>query len=205
MINKIKEYFGTYKCTGLQINCPVDEIINIPSKKLRFCEAVNYSFDIPLLLNKQNIGCIGAERNLGFQKKMDDKICLHISENTGIPRIFVRKMVQNTPAIKISLNNVYLGITNEMEEKYIPDFFIVYTNPVKVMQLIHELARNNQKRPFISSYSLLSICGNVFVRGYNSDNVCVSFGCPESIKYGGVAENEVIVGFPENITQELFK
>ena len=205
MINKIKEYFSTFKCTGLKINCPVDKVVNIPPKKLRFCEAVNYSFDIPLLLNKQNIGCMGAERNLGFQKKMDDIICSHISENTGIAQIFVRNIVQHTPTIKISLNNVYMGITNEMEEEYIPDFFIVYANPVKVMQLIHKLARNNQKQPFISSYSLLSICGNVFVRGYNSDNVCVSFGCPESIKYGGVSKNEVIVGFPENITQELFK
>jgi len=204
MLNKIKEYFGTRKCTGLQINCSVDEIVNIPSKKLRFCEAVNYSFEIPLLINKRNIGCMGAARNLGFQKNKDDEICLHISENTGIQQAFVRRMLANTPSIKTSLDNVYLGITEEMEENYKPDFFIVYTNPVKVMQLIHELARKRQIRPFISSYSLLSICGNVFTRGYDSGAICISFGCPESIKYGGVAKDEVVVGFPEKLTQELF-
>ena len=204
MLNKIKEYFGTRKCTGLQINCPVDEIVNIPSKKLRFCEAVNYSFEIPLLINKRNIGCMGAARNLGFQKKKDDEICLHISENTGIPQKFVQTMLATTPTIKTSLDNVYMGITDEMEEIYKPDFFIVYANPGKVMKLIHELARNKQKQPFISSYSLLSICGNVFVRGYYLDTICVSFGCPESIKYGGVIKDEVIVGFSEKLSQELF-
>ena len=203
MLNEIKEYFGTRKCTSLQINCPSDEIINIPSKKIRFCEAVQYSFDVPLLINMHNIGCVGAARNLGFHKKSDDELTLLISENTGIPRNYVREMLQDTPPIKISLDNIYLGITEKMEEHYIPDFYIVYTTPDKILQLIHERARKKLKRLFISSHSLLSICGNVFVHGYNSGDLCVSFGCPESRKYGGVAKNEVIVGFPGSITHEL--
>lgn len=205
MLNRIKEYFGTRKCTGLLINCPEDEIVNIPSKKLRFCEAVNYSFELPFLIHERNINCIGAARNLGFQTIKDDEICLHISENTGIKQQFVQRMLANTPSIITSLNNVYMGITEEMEDIYKPDFFIVYANPDKVMQLIHKLARNKQIQPFISTYSLFSICGNVFARGYNTGAICISFGCPESIKYGGVAKDEVIVGFPEKLTWELFE
>ena len=110
MLTKIKEYFNTRKCTGLLINCPVDEIVNIPTKKIRFCEAVNYSFEIPLLIHEHNIDCTGAARNLGFQRKKDDEICVHISENTGIQKKFVQRMLANTPSMIASLNNVCMGI-----------------------------------------------------------------------------------------------
>lgn len=185
-------------------NCNTDEVINIPLKKVRFCEAVSHSFEIPLLINKQNIGCVGAARNLGFHPQTDDEIRNHISENTGIPREFVGKMLANTPPIHKSLTNVYMGITEAMEEIYKPEFFIVYANPLKVMQLIHDLARKQQRRPFIAAYSLLSICGNVFARGYNSDTVCISFGCPESRRYGGVDKDEVVIGFTERFIHEFF-
>jgi uncharacterized protein (DUF169 family) len=204
MLDTIKEYFGTRKCSGMLANCPMEEVINIPSKKMRFCEAVNHSFEIPLLINKQNIGCMGAARNLGFQRQTDDEISSHISENTGIARDFVKKMLACTAPVNRSLKNIYMGITEAMEEVYPPDFFIVYAKPVKVMQLIHELARKQQKRPFISSYSLLSICGHVFVSGYLTGAICISFGCPESRKYGGVSEDEMVIGFPGKLTHSLF-
>lgn len=204
MLDNIKEYFGTRKCSGMQVNCPATGIVNIPSKKVRFCEAVNHSFEIPLLINRHNIGCLGAARNLGFQKQTDDDLSQHISENTGIPKEFVKKMLACNPIIKRPLNNIYLGITEAMEETYHPDFFIVYTRPFKAMQLIHELARIEQKRPFVSSYSLLSICGHVFVSGYISGAISISFGCPESRKYGGVSDDEVVIGFPGKLINTLF-
>jgi uncharacterized protein (DUF169 family) len=204
MLDNIKEYFGTRKCSGMQVNCPATGIVNIPSKKLRFCEAVNHSFEIPLLLNRHNIGCTGAARNLGYQKHTDDDLGNHISENTGIPPEFIRKMLACTPTMKRPPDNIYMGITEAMEEVYPPDFFIVYARPVKAMQLIHELAWKQQKRPFISSYSLLSICGHVFVSGHTSGAICISFGCPESRMYGGVSKDEVVIGFPGKLSRTLF-
>lgn len=197
MLDKVKEYFDTRKCTGLLINSPPDGIINRPTKKIRFCEAIHYSFDIPLLINKENLDCMGAKRSLGFQKNMDNELLLHMSEYTSIPRNDIREILMDTPTIAVSLENIYMGITSKMEQEYKPDFYIVYAHPSKVMEFIHELLSKTGKSVFIEYNSLLSICGNVFVRGYNSDTACVSFGCPESRKYGKVLKDEVIVGFPE--------
>jgi uncharacterized protein (DUF169 family) len=146
---------------------------------------------------------MGAARNLGFSPLKDDEIAVHISENTGIPLAFVQDMLANTPSIKARLENVYLGITEEMERAYKPDYYIVYTNPLKIMCLINDLSRKQKKRPLITPYSLLSICGNVFARSYHSGAICISFACPESRKYGGVGKNEVVVGFPEARLHEL--
>ena len=92
-----------------------------------------------------------------------------------------------------------------MEGQYNPEFYIVYSDPARIMLLIQRLAKKKYKKPFMSPYSLLSICGNVFVRGYHSGDLCVSFGCPESRRYGGVGKNEAIVGFPGNIARVLFE
>jgi len=91
MINNLKEYFDTNKCTGIKINDSSGYIVNLPSVKLRFCEAVNYSYNIPLLINNQNLGCRGAERNLGFLKDDDEDLGLHIFKNTGISNKLIRK------------------------------------------------------------------------------------------------------------------
>jgi len=204
MIDDLKKYFSTNKCTGIKINDFTGYIVNLPSVKLRFCEAVNHSFNIPLLINNQNMGCMGAERNLGFRKD-DEYLGLHISKNTGISLGLIREMLTETSVIKDPINNLALGITEEIEKIYKPDFFIVYTSPLKSMQLIHHLAKTFGIKPLIASYSLLSICGNVFARGYNSGNVCISFGCPESRKYGGVDMDEVIIGIPGEMAKRLIE
>jgi len=205
MINDLKKYFNTYKCTGIKINDFSGYIVNSPSTELRFCEALSYSFNIPLLMNEQNMGCRGAERNLGFRKDNDEDLGLHIFNNTGISIELVREMLANTSIIKDQITNLALGITEEMEKTYKPDFFIVYTSPLRSMQFIHHLAKILGVRPFIAPYSLLSICGNVFARGYNRGNVCISFGCPESRKYGGVDMDEVIIGIPGEMATRLIE
>ena len=205
MINDLKKYFNTYKCSGIKINDLSGYIINLPSVKLRFCEAVNTSFNVPLLMNKQNLGCRGAERNLGFRKDDDEDLGSHIFENTGISIELIREMLADTSVIKDQIKNLALGITEEMEKTYKPDFFIVYTTALRSMQFIHHLAITLGVRPFIAPYSLLSICGNVFARGYNTGNVCISFGCPESRKYGGVDRDEVIIGIPGEMAKQLIE
>jgi len=63
------------------------------------------------------------------------------------------------------------------------------------MQIIHDYAKK-EIRPVISPYSLLSICGNVFVRSYQDENINISFGCPESREFGGVDNEEIVIGIP---------
>jgi uncharacterized protein (DUF169 family) len=197
MIEKLKARFGN-KCSGIKINAPVLSPINIPEKSMKFCEAVNYSFDVPILINKNNLDCPGARRNLGFDKE-DDKLAKTISENTSIPLNFVLSSLKKIPVIRGNVYNITLGITEEMEKFVQPDVFIIYTQPYNIMQIIHDCARN-EIQPAVSPYSLLSICGNVFIRSYQDENINISFGCPESRKFGGVDNEEIIIGMPYEMT-----
>jgi uncharacterized protein (DUF169 family) len=193
MIEKLKSRFGN-KCSGIKINAPVISPINIPEKSMKFCEAVSYSFKVPIQINKNNLDCPGARRNLGFDKE-DDKLARTISENTNIPLNFVLSSLQKIPIPIKNVYNITLGITKEMEKIVQPDVFIIYTQPVNIMQIIHDYARK-KIQPVVSPYSLLSICGNVFTRSYQEQNINISFGCPESRKFGGVDNEEIIIGIP---------
>ena len=197
MIEKLKARFGN-KCSGIKINaldlCPV----NIPEKSMKFCEAIDYSFKVPIRINENNLDCPGARRNVGFDKE-DDKLAKAISDNTHIPFNYVLSSLQKIPILMKKAYNITLGITEEMEKFIQPDVFIIYTQPVNIMQIIHYYAKKKIK-PVISPYSLLSICGNVFVRSYQDENINISFGCPESRECGGVDNEEIVIGIPYEMT-----
>ncbi|MBA7548025.1 hypothetical protein ES705_40471 [subsurface metagenome] len=192
MINELKIKFGK-KCSGININGTVSKI-NIPSKQMKLCEALNYSFNVPIQMNKNNLDCPGARRSIGYDKD-NYKLAKTISRKNGIPVSFITDALSNIPAFKDDVNHVNLGITEEMEEILPPDLFIMYVQPSKITEIMHLLAKQ-KIQPSIPDYSLLSICGNVFANCYINQLLSISFGCPESRKNGGVDDNEVIVGIP---------
>ena len=192
MVNDLKNWFGN-RCSGIKVNDETLDFVNIPSKQMKFCEAVDYSFEVPILLNDDNLNCPGARRTVGFDPQSDE-LAKTISENTQIPLSYILKALDSIPVID-EVHNLVMGIPDDMEKFILPDVYIIYTQPKKMMHLIHSLSRI-EKKPFVSPYSLLSICGNVFAQSYQQGWVSVSFGCPESRNFGGVKDDEVVMAIP---------
>jgi uncharacterized protein (DUF169 family) len=193
MIDKLKSRFGK-KCSGIKINPPELGRVNVAEKQMKFCEAVYYSFKVPLQISKNNIYCPGAKRNLGYNSD-DAALAKKIADNNNIPLNFILSSLKNIPTLKKNEYNIVLGITEEMEKYVQPDVFIIYTKPVNIMEIIHDYL-TKEIIANISPYSLLSICGNVFIRSYTEGNINISFGCPESREFGGVDNEEIIIGIP---------
>jgi uncharacterized protein (DUF169 family) len=192
MIDELKNIFGP-KCSAINVNGETPEFLNLPSKQMKFCEAVNYSYNVPLRLINKNLGCPGARRSIGFD--IDDRqLAETISGNNNIPLLFIMNALNSIPTLK-DIRHINLGIPRYMEKELKPDLFILYVNPGKITALMHTLAKN-KIRPSIPPYSLLSVCGNVFSNCYINQSVYISFGCPESRKHGGIGENEIVLGLP---------
>ena len=200
MIDKLKDIIGT-KCTAINVNGEISELINIPSNQLKFCEAVNCSFNIPIRLNKSNLGCPGARRSTGFDSD-DLELSKTISENNKIPVKFVVNALEHIPKLN-SIRHINLGLTEYMEKMIKPDLYIAYVKPEYITAIMHKLLGKNV-RISIPPCSLLSICGNVFANCYVNKSVSISFGCPESRKHGGVDKDEVIIGFPATIARNIY-
>lgn len=197
MISELKKLFGQ-KCTGIKINGDFKEFfINVPVKKMKFCEAVACSFGLPLQLNNKNTECPAARRSIGFDKD-DRQLAEIISDRNDIPNQFVDETLKDIPK-QTEIKNISLGITDYMEERIQPDLYIIYLQPANVTAVIHALAKHGINVS-ISPYSLLSVCGNVFSKTLQNEEVTVSFGCPESRKAGGIHHDEVVMGIPQKIT-----
>ena len=169
---------------------------------MKFCEAVNLSFNEPMELTKMNVDCPGAQRSLGFNGRNEDELSQMISDSTQIPSSHVLEALRHIPVIHSRIDNILLGISENMEDELTPDVYITYTQPEKVMHFIHDLAKQKIK-PHMPPFSIHSICGNVFARSFRDEDVTVSFGCPESREYGGVNKDEVIVGIPYSLAHKL--
>lgn len=192
MIEQLRYKFGK-KCSLVNINGEISKI-NIPSKHMKFCEAISSSFKIPIQINKKNLQCPGARRSLGFEKE-EKTLINEIVKNSGISSEFLSDALSEIPCFNDQIKWVNIGITVEMEAFLVPDLVILYLNPSDLTELLHSFARNSIK-PHISPYALLSVCGNVFADCYLNQHISISFGCPESRKHGGIMNEELIVGIP---------
>jgi len=192
MIDELKNIFGS-KCSSVNVNSEITEFINIPSKPMKFCEAVKYSFNIPLRLINNNLGCPGARRSIGFDKN-DKHLSKTISGKNNIPLSFITDALNLIPALQ-DIRHINLGLTEYMEKETKPDLYILYVKPDIVTTIMHNLEKH-KIMPSIPSYSLLSVCGNVFANCYINRSVSISFGCPESRKHGGIEKDEIVLGLP---------
>ncbi len=201
MISKLKRRFGPF-CTGIKVNYE-KEFVNSPLKTLRFCEAVNDSFHTPILFNPENLSCLGSKRSLGIFNN-DDDLIQHISQESQVIPKTVKYVLDDTPILDTPVENILLGISEEMEKEVQPDMYIMYILPKNVMNLMKEYTLKLNKFPVIKPYTFLSVCGNIFVRTYRFGVMSASYGCPESRKYGGVKDNLVVVGIPYDKCLQLF-
>lgn len=197
--SELKELFGP-KCSAINVNGEITEFINIPIKQMKFCEAVNQSFNIPLRLTNDNTGCPGARRCTGFVHN-DNQLSENISSNNKIPIAFILEALRTIPSLN-NVRHVNLGMTEEMQKEIKPDLFILYIKPGSATTIMHTLAKHHLM-PSIPTYSFLSVCGNVFANCYINRSVSISFGCPESRKHGGIANGEVVLGISYEIAKKI--
>ena len=112
MINKLKQHFGN-KCTSIYVNSDLPGFINIPLKQMKFCEAVDQSFKVPLRLNSKNLGCPGSRRSIGFEYN-DEQLAKQISGNNHIPLNFISTALQKIPIMN-GIRHINLGLLQFQE------------------------------------------------------------------------------------------
>lgn len=190
-LNQIQNLLGE-KQTRIKIDSLHFKDYNSPKKPMKFCEAVVSSFHTPLIIRKDDIDCLGAQRSFGFCRN-DMKLASHISEETNIPFKFILNALNEIPVINPPVKNIILGSIEN------PDVIIAFVKPDKITKLILLYAAYFEEKPLILPYFFMSVCGNIAVQTYKTNKICISFGCPESRKSDVILEDEVIVGIPNSL------
>ena len=167
---------------------------------MKFCEAVNHSFKVPIMLNTENLGCPGARYCIGFQSN-NGQLATKISDENNIPVKFIRTALGKIPVLK-DINHINLGLTECIENEIQPDLYIMYVQAFKITELMQKLSKM-ALLPSVPPYTFLSVCGNVFANCYLNQKVTISFGCPESRESGGIGKDEIVVGLPFSVAASL--
>lgn len=201
MISLLKSHYGN-KCTGIKINYK-GNFVNPILKEMHFCKAVTYSFDNTLLVNKDNLLCMGSRYCFGLEKNVNELI-KHISFESNISSKIIEKLVEDIPVLKTKNISILLGIQESMENDIKPDLYILHLNPKDTMNMIRLYTAKTGKIPIIKPIAFMSVCGNILAQTYKSNKMSISFGCPESRKHGGVYSNYVIVGLPYTDCKMIF-
>ena len=141
-LSQIQNIIGK-KQTGIKINSLQASNYNSPKKPMRFCEAVVDSLHTPLVICKEDIDCLGAQRSLGFYRD-DKKLAAQISEESNILIRFILNALNEIPVITNPVKNIVLGSSEK------PDVTIAFVKPDKITQLILLYAAYFEEKPLIT-------------------------------------------------------
>ena len=164
---------------------------------LRFCEAVVKARAGPLLLLPDSVSCHGANYVFGWDGKARDKIIAELVRG-GMDPDAVDKLISHVPVLKEAPTAI--GLNTEE----VPDLVISYCQPTTAMNLLRLWQAECSGDNLVSSLSsILSVCGNVSVSAYVSENVSLSFGCKMAREFGGIGRDRLVIGAPFPLIEKL--
>ncbi|MGK7394416.1 MAG: hypothetical protein ACNS62_07575 [Candidatus Cyclobacteriaceae bacterium M3_2C_046] len=183
MIQQLKEKFGP-KCSGIKTNANLEQVfVNDPVKRLRFCEALHYSFDLPLVIHQGNISQYGARRI--FQRvSRPQNMIKQVAARHDMPITEVTTSLKKLPKVPFRIKNIVMGITEEMEEVLAPDVYLLYLKQDRWLTAL------NLKR---IENAFFPICSEVFTNCLGGTSIICHYS-PHLPVQSGLASDEIVIG-----------
>lgn len=173
------------------------EIIANDIEPVRFCEAVCKSQKETISLSFSNICCDGAKRCFGWLKNSDIKLAQILFEKTGTSHDIAFKLIRSVPVLTEKFSGV--SLSKDIDG----DVYITYTSPESAMKLVRSWQAIMGRNLDTEISGIMSVCGNVAVKIYIDQKISISFGCPDSRKYGGIAKEQLVIGLPHKLALRI--
>jgi len=167
-----------------------------PDEPIRFCQAVDYVLKTSrnLLLKKGDISCPAARIVLGFEDNEDILIeCAEKLVDAGRfkDEATAIQVLLEVPTIRGEICSVLLSSTG-----ILPDTYILQSNPSVIMRVVQAYQRVYAQSLRFDVTGVMPVCGNCAVRPYATNEICVSFGCDDSRKFGDIPNSNLVMGIP---------
>lgn len=167
------------------------------SQPMRFCEAVCRARDGAIDLSAETICCEGARRAFGWVKNNDEVFSRRLSERIAVSPERAGELVRQVPSLGYSYAGIRVG------DGANADVLVAYVQPETAMRLIRwwEMVRGRSLHTDISS--IMAVCGSAVVKAYMNQAVSISFGCPDSRRYGGIRPEQMVVAVSTDLVKRL--
>jgi len=183
--------------TGVRFHYDEAPEIDKRAEPMRFCEAVAGARRKTVTLVPELVNCPGARRSLGWADGGDDELVRAMAEKAGRPAGLIRDLVFDTPRLRSRPRAVTLG---DVEQ---PDVIVSFMQAEAAMRLALLWEDHTGGSLSVNLPSSMAVCGNVAVRAYLTERLCLSVGCPDSRAHGGIGRDQLVVGLPVELAREL--
>jgi len=160
---------------------------------MRFCEAVVRAVITPIILDKEDIACPGANYVFGSKGSDRMEIIRNWQEKRKVSQHIAESILAKIPVLKGPFR--YIGLNTDGE----PDLAISYLPPEEVMHILKVYHEKRGKNLDVSLSSVMSICGSVAVKTFETGEINISFGCEDSRKYADIGRNRLAIGIPSQL------
>jgi uncharacterized protein (DUF169 family) len=164
---------------------------------MRFCEAISRARDGVIDLSAEMVCCEGAQHAFGWMKNNDETFSRRLSEKIGVNHKRALELVRQVPA----LGYPYMGI--RVGRGINADVLVAYVLPETAMRLIRWWETGTGRSLHTDISSIMAVCGNAVVKAYMNQAVSISFGCPDSRRYGGIAPEQMVIAVSTHLLTRL--
>jgi len=165
---------------------------------LRFCEAILQARSGPLILRAGDVSCPGARYVFGWDSDCREEIAAELARRREMDRDVVDNLISQVPVL--TRPPVAIGLNSSPQ----PDLIVSYCQPPTAMELLKlwqsEFSGANLPSRFSS---ILSVCGNVAVGCYLSEDMSLSFGCDDAREFAGIGRDRLVIGIPYSLIGKL--
>ncbi len=196
IIEKMRKQYGIH-WVGVKFYqfLPDKEILDLyyDKSQFRFCEAINKAIIHPIIFKKDNLNCEPAKFIFKWSEKTRDDIITICLDKRNIDYDTAKDIIYNLE----ELNNApkYIGLNTDKD----PDIAIAYLNPKTAMDIVRMYHDETGQELKVVISSIMSICGNLAVKSYVTNEITLSFGCDESRIYGGIDRDSLAMCVPKSL------
>ena len=165
----------------------------------RFCEAIEVAWVHKVLLDPCQFTCPGARYAFGCGNDLKESMTQRLVEERGYPSEYAQAMIEETPHCETKPGAIGINLGNE------PNVLIAQLQPNQAMHLVRAYQTKFSKVYRTEISSVISACGNVTVKAFQTNDMAISFGCDDSRKFGSITRDRLYAGLPYHMAEELVR
>ncbi|MDF1557297.1 MAG: DUF169 domain-containing protein [ANME-2 cluster archaeon] len=168
------------------------------TNKLRFCELVQKAREGESITFSQQACPVGSYV-LGRDAPSPDEYYL----NSGRYKNKEAAILAAEALTRLDEQYSSIQLFPVTDETNVFKIMLLFLTPQKAMRLIQALSYHDGRSLHFSSSGTASVCGECIAGPAITSNLCISMGCKGSRKHSKYGDDEVIVGIPQNLINDI--
>jgi len=174
-----------------------DDVTLLPGTNMRFCEAVARAGEGEWILTPETVCCQGAQRCFGWLKGAERELACKLADRMATSVAIARKTITEVPTLPLGFEAVWVGTDTA------PDVYVSYMLPETAMHIVRSWQRVFGENLPVCVSCVMAVCGSAVVNSYVNHAVSLSFGCPDSRRYGGIQPEQLVVAMPADLREKM--